>query len=212
MPGSDDGVADVARSLAAIGSLLSRLEQPAGGDRTSDAAGRQEQLLAALAMLRELRDTIAGWEPRLISAARDAGASWAQLAPALGVRSRQAAERRYLRLNPVSAVETTGEDRVRAVRSRRAAERAMTTWARGNATELRQLAARVSTVDGLSDQAQHHADTVAVALAGNDPAELLPLLEEAVGHLRHDHPDLADHIDAIVRTARQQQEPSEPRP
>jgi len=34
----------------------------------------------------------------LIGAARAAGISWAELAPAMGVTSRQAAERRYLRV------------------------------------------------------------------------------------------------------------------
>src|SRR5579859_5313903 len=58
------------------------------------------QFLVALALLRELRAQIAAWEPDLIDAARNRGASWAELAPALGVASRQAAERRYLRLRP----------------------------------------------------------------------------------------------------------------
>ena len=57
-------------------------------------------VLAALSQLRVVQDQLAAWEPLLIGAARDRGASWAAIAPALGVASRQAAERRYLRLNP----------------------------------------------------------------------------------------------------------------
>ena len=64
-----------------------------------DATGVQEAL-AALMLLRHLREEFAAWEPRLIAAARASGGSWIQLAPALGVASRQAAERRYLRLRP----------------------------------------------------------------------------------------------------------------
>ena len=68
---------------------------PAGPGTLSAA-----DVLAALAELRGVQEQLAAWEPTLIGAARDAGASWAAIAPALGVASRQAAERRYLRLNP----------------------------------------------------------------------------------------------------------------
>src|SRR5687768_10375102 len=84
-----------------------------------------EEALAALLLLREMRRQLAGWETGLIEAARDAGASWADLAQPLGVASRQAAERRYLRLRP-GAAGTTGEQRVQATRDRRAANRTVT--------------------------------------------------------------------------------------
>jgi hypothetical protein len=57
-----------------------------------------ERLLEALVRIRAVREHLAEWEPRLIDQARAVGVSWAQLAPALGVASRQAAERRYLRI------------------------------------------------------------------------------------------------------------------
>ncbi|WP_130445308.1 hypothetical protein [Kribbella rubisoli] len=59
-----------------------------------------------------MREWLAAWEPLLIGAAREQGVSWAELAPALGVASRQAAERRHLRLNPHSAdlPDMTGEE------------------------------------------------------------------------------------------------------
>ncbi|MEU9388304.1 type III effector protein, partial [Streptomyces sp. NPDC048279] len=70
-----------------------------------------EQALASLLLLRQVREQLAGWETSLIETARDAGASWADLAHPLGVASRQAAERRYLRGRPGPAG-STGEQRV----------------------------------------------------------------------------------------------------
>ncbi|MEU2779672.1 type III effector protein, partial [Streptomyces sp. NPDC007162] len=49
------------------------------------------QALAALIMLRHLREELAAWESGLIETARGAGATWADLAEPLGVASRQAA-------------------------------------------------------------------------------------------------------------------------
>src|SRR3954454_8557222 len=108
----------------------------------------QDQLLTALAGLRLLREELAGWEPELITAARAAGASWVALAPALGVASRQAAERRYLRLQPSHTGERTGEARVDAERDRRAGDRAVAGWARENSATLRELAGQVSAATG----------------------------------------------------------------
>src|SRR4051812_35323447 len=112
-------------------------------DRTSS-----EQALAALLLLRELRDQLAGWEPWLIEAAREAGASWAELAHPLGVASRQAAERRYLRVRP-GAPGVTGEQRVQATRDRRAADRSVADWARAHAADLRQLAGQITALTDL---------------------------------------------------------------
>ncbi|SDN63161.1 hypothetical protein SAMN05444921_13183 [Streptomyces wuyuanensis] len=64
---------------------------------SSDADVGPEQALASLLPLRQVREQLAGWETGLIETARKAGASWADLAHPLGVASRQAAERRYLR-------------------------------------------------------------------------------------------------------------------
>ena len=169
-----------------------RLSRPEGGENgVTDA-------LAALTLLRHLREELAEWEPRLIAAARAHGASWIQLAPALGVASRQAAERRYLRLRPDdSGATTTGEQRVRAERDRRAGDRAAAKWARDHAIGLRQLAAQVSALDGdatLVGDAQHHVDTVTAALGEPDSAALLGPLTEAHPHLHASHPALADKI------------------
>ena len=80
------------------------------------AAVPAEQVLEALAALHRLRARLDVWEPRLIALAREAGVSWAQLAPVLGVASRQAAERRYLRLHqPEDGAEGTTRERVTAM-------------------------------------------------------------------------------------------------
>src|SRR4051812_13715994 len=98
-------------SLAvAVAAVMGVAERPPGADPADPAA-----ILEALVMLRRVQERLAATEPELIAAARRAGVSWQALAPALGVASRQAAERRYLRA--ASAGDGDGgsrEDRVRA--------------------------------------------------------------------------------------------------
>jgi len=157
-------------------------------------AARVDDLLDALAVLRLVREDIAEWEPLLITAARAHGVSWARLAPALGVTSRQAAERRYLRLQPSATGEATGEARVRAERTRRAGDRAVAGWARQNAASLRQLAGQVSALTDLAPPARAQADAVERALADDDPAALLSPLADARSHLPARHAALAERI------------------
>ncbi|MFD3872230.1 hypothetical protein [Streptomyces sp. NPDC058623] len=117
-------------------------------DGDEDPASREA--LDSLRLLREIREELSGWESGLIEAAREDGASWADLAGPLGVASRQAAERRYLRLRPgtIDTTDTTGEQRVQAVRDRRAADRSVAAWAQENIGALRQLAGQII---GLTD-------------------------------------------------------------
>src|SRR4051812_9483562 len=133
-------------------------------------AADQDRLLSALAGLRVLREELARWEPELITAARAAGASWVALAPALGVASRQAAERRYLRLQPSNTGEKTGEARVDAERDRRAGDRAVADWARRNSVILRPLAGRGRALDGLRPPGQEGAERPRAAPGGDGPA------------------------------------------
>jgi hypothetical protein len=158
--------------------------------------GGTADVLTGLEVLRRLRDEIAAWEPELIAAAREQGASWARIAPALGVTSRQAAERRYLRLRPSASGERTGEGRVRAERDRRAGDRAVANWARENSASLRRLAGQVSAATGLDAAAQARVDD---ALAADDVTELLSPLAAAQADLRADHAGLADQIDTLTR-------------
>src|SRR5690242_3298882 len=98
--------ADAAASLGHVSAAVAQARAAASADEAADdsspagPASGSARFLTALALLRELRAELATWEPDLIDAARRQGASWEQLAPALGVASRQAAERRYLRLRP----------------------------------------------------------------------------------------------------------------
>ena len=168
---------------------------------TRTGSATPADLLAALTVLRRLREELADWEPALIAAAREQKVSWAALAPALGVTSRQAAERRYLRLRPSSTGERTGEQRVQAHRDKRAGDRAVSAWARDNAAILRQVAGQVSALPDLPDRAQHHADLVGQALADNDASSLLSPLADTHTHLRATHADLAAQIESITDQA-----------
>jgi hypothetical protein len=161
------------------------------------------EVLQALVELRRVREELTGWEPELIAAGRRLGTSWAELAPALGVASRQAAERRYLRLRPSESSEPTADGRVRAERDRRAGERAVTDWARENSASLRRLAGQVSALDNIGSAARQRVDVVQRALALDDAAELLQPLSGARFHLQPTHPELAGQIGAIGETTDQ---------
>ncbi|MFB9908828.1 HSP18 transcriptional regulator [Allokutzneria oryzae] len=167
---------------------------------TTDGGAEAEEVLAALTLLRNLREVLAGWEPRLITAAREGGTSWVRLAPALGVASRQAAERRYLRLRTegVECPESTGEQRVRAERGRRAGDRAVNAWARENAAVIRGLSGRVAGLSGLSGAAQDSVDQVQCALGAANSSALLEPLANAGAHLHDTHPALAEEIAEIT--------------
>ncbi|WP_037599702.1 hypothetical protein [Streptacidiphilus rugosus] len=170
----------------------------------ADAAGQDDpsQALAALMTLRHVREELAGWETGLIETARTAGATWADLAEPLGVQSRQAAERRYLRLRPNADAGTvagsTGEQRVQAARDQRAADRAVTTWARDNAADLRRLAGQIGALDDLGAGAAPAIERLLDALGDNDPARLLAPLAEARPLLEADHPRIADRLDELT--------------
>ncbi|MEU1192465.1 type III effector protein [Streptomyces sp. NPDC005859] len=157
-----------------------------------------EQALAALLLLREVRDQLAGWEPGLIEEAREAGTSWADLAHPLGVSSRQAAERRYLRVRPGNPG-STGEQRVQATRDRRAADRTVTAWARDNAADLRRLAGQITALTDLPPAARTPLAELTAALADNDAAALVGPLTGTHAHLAPGHPDLAARVDDVAR-------------
>ncbi|MFJ8076455.1 type III effector protein [Streptomyces sp. NPDC096176] len=172
-----------------------------GRVRDTDPAG-PDQALAALLLLREVRHQLADWETGLIEAARDAGASWADLAHPLGVASRQAAERRYLRLRP--GVEgATGEERVQATRDRRAADRTVTAWARSNAADLRRLAGQITALTDLPARADSPLRNLTRALADNDAANLVGPLVDTRPHLQAHHRELAARVDDLTRTTDQ---------
>jgi hypothetical protein len=73
-----------------------------------------DQAAAALALVADLRHDLDAAERRLIGILREQGASWQAIAGILGLRSRQAAEQRWLRLSGAA-----GRDAVEARRDRR---------------------------------------------------------------------------------------------
>ncbi|MFG2794254.1 type III effector protein [Streptomyces sp. NPDC048419] len=187
-----------AAALHAIDDALraARHETPGAPD-TPDAG--PEQALASL-LLRQVRERLAGWETGLIETARHAGAGWADLAHPLGVASRQAAERRYLRGRPGPAG-TTGEQRVQATRERRAADRTSTAWARRNAAGLRRIAGQITALTDLPAAAHRPLGQLDAALAQDDPAALIRPLNATRAHLTVGHPDLAAQLDTLTLPA-----------
>ncbi|MFG3281265.1 type III effector protein [Streptomyces sp. NPDC048111] len=190
-------------SFLAAAAALHAIDEAVRTARTPQAApppdrpASSDEALAALLLLRELRDQLAGWEPGLIEAARAAGSSWAELAQPLGVASRQAAERRYLRVRP-GAPGATGEQRVQATRDRRAADRSVTAWARANAADLRGLAGRITGLTDLPAGARTAVGHLTAALAEDDAARLLAPLTAVRAHLAAGHRDLAARVDALT--------------
>ncbi|MFD8813481.1 type III effector protein [Streptomyces sp. NPDC059627] len=185
-----------AAALEAIDDALRAARQQVQGAPGAHEVGTDEAL-ASLLLLRQVRERLAGWETGLIETARDAGASWADLAHPLGVASRQAAERRYLRGRPGPAG-TTGEQRVQATRERRAADRTAAVWARRNAADLRRIAGQITALTDLPDAARLPLSQLHAALAHDDPADLIQPLHATRTHLATTHPDLAAQLDTIT--------------
>ncbi|MEU3315337.1 hypothetical protein ABZ743_22030 [Streptomyces sp. NPDC006662] len=192
-PGSPASFLAAAAALGAIDQALEGAHAP-----DADAPDDPGAALAALLLLREVREQLAGWESGLIETARAAGASWADLAGPLGVASRQAAERRYLRLRP-GAEGSTGEERVQATRDSRAAQRTVNAWARDHAADLRQLAGQISALTARDPSGRASLKEVRDALASSDPADLVGPLTAAAVHVRPGDPALADRIDTLTR-------------
>lgn len=184
-----------AAALNAIDDALraARQKTPSG----PDAGPGAEQALASLSLLRQVREQLAGWETGLIEVARDAGASWADLAQPLGVASRQAAERKYLRGRPGPAG-TTGEQRVTATRQARAADRSIAAWARRNAADLRRLAGQITALTDLPAAARRPVSELHAALAHDDPSDLIAPLTAARPHLGAAHTGLAAQLDTLT--------------
>jgi hypothetical protein len=178
------------------------------GSRFGAGSGAPESVLDALVALHELRGRLTDWEPALIAAARERGVAWADIAPALGVTSRQAAERRYLRLRPHEDTGLTREERVRAARDERAGDRAVAGWARQHASTLRQVAGQASAVENLPAAGRRQARALRSSLQSDDPAALIGPLTRMQEHLVGEHATLADQILSISRRARRVREQS----
>ncbi|MCF3120462.1 type III effector protein [Streptomyces arenae] len=193
-----DSPASFLAAAAALNAIDDALRSAGRNALEGPAAGPgPEQALASLMLLRQVREQLAGWETGLIETAREAGASWADLAQPLGVASRQAAERRYLRGRPGPAG-TTGEQRVTATRRARAADRTTAAWARHNAADLRRLAGQITALTDLPAAARSPLGELHAALAHDDPADLIAPLTATRPHLADTHPDLAARLDTLT--------------
>ena len=199
-PGEAGGPADFVAAQTALSAIDNAMRDAAatGADPAATSSSGPGEALAALQLLREVRERLAGWEAGLIEAARADGASWADLAHPLGVASRQAAERRYLRVRPGEAG-STGEERVRSTRERRAGNRSVTAWARTSAADLRRLAGEISSLTDLPPTAASAVADLNGALGDDDASALLTPLTGTRAHLRPNHPDLAARVDDVTR-------------
>lgn len=116
----------------------------------------ETDLLAGLLVIRALREKLTEDERRLIAAARRKKVTWARLAEALELRSRQAAERRYLQLrtdmDELHGSPLTQHERIEYTRDQRD-RRAERTWAVSNTTVIRELARRLLDLPDLQTRA-----------------------------------------------------------
>lgn len=198
LPGPPVSFAAATQALGAVEAAVRRAGAPGGAEIAGDAAGPGEAL-DSLRLLRDVCRRLAVWEPALIEAARGAGASWADIAHPLGVSSRQAAERRYLRLC-TGHLGATGEQRIQAVRDRRAADRAVSAWARSNTVDLGILAGEITSLHDLPEAARATVGELGVALDGKDPVRLVGSLAKVRPYLERRR-DLAERVDRVVRQA-----------
>lgn len=156
------------RRFSEIADKYDRIARCVEYDAVDDVT--ETELLAALLVIRELREKLQTDEARLLGAARRKKVTWARLAAALGLKSRQAAERRHLQLrsdlDEVNGKRLKQAERVvyaRAVRDRHA-EQAWAEWHTVRVTELAQSLAALA--DLRARVAAPWADRLAEALAG----------------------------------------------
>ncbi|MFD5730353.1 hypothetical protein ACFWMT_30155 [Streptomyces sp. NPDC058368] len=116
----------------------------------------ETSVLAALLTIRTLRDKLELDERQLISAARNLKVTWSRIAHALELKSRQAAERRFLQLrddlDDIASGDLTQAERVEVARARRD-RRAESMWAISNAARIIALSLRLDAVPDLQQRA-----------------------------------------------------------
>ncbi|MFE3762477.1 hypothetical protein ACFXPI_12010 [Streptomyces sp. NPDC059104] len=96
LPPGMPSVRDKPRRLADIAHKYDRFAHAAEFDAVDEVT--ETDLLATLLVIRELREKLQADEADLLRVARRKRVTWARLAKALGLKSRQAAERRFLQL------------------------------------------------------------------------------------------------------------------
>ncbi|MGW8988330.1 hypothetical protein ACWGRF_00120 [Streptomyces zhihengii] len=117
----------------------------------------ESDVLAALLVIRALRDKLNSDELMLISLARSQQVTWARIATALEMKSRQSAERRHLQLSQAQlradgTKPRTQSERVEVARERRS-RRAERDWARSHARAIRAHAEELNAIGDLQRRA-----------------------------------------------------------
>jgi hypothetical protein len=146
-------------------------------------AGDPDRIVAALGRLANLRLAIDDAERELIASARRSGVGWSQIASALGLRSRQAAEQRWLRL-----IDPSGRDPHQA-RSSPGSQRSVDETAGSAMVKLRAAAAtalRRVAADPEWDACHPRAAMVRASLGAAvsaTPGGLYALTENIIGDL-----------------------------
>ena len=202
-PAPTEALADLVEVMARFGQAGGATTgQPEPVDGTPRESAEGQAILEALGTLRALREQLAAWEPTLIDAARTHGLTWTEIAPALGLASRQAAERRFLRLNPQAGDQaaTTREQRVQTTRDRRSGDRAVATWARAHAAQLRELAGQIGALPIRDQGGRATREALRDALGDDDAAALLAPLRAAGPALWRKHRTLAERVNSLDET------------
>ncbi|MCX4640407.1 hypothetical protein OG775_35810 [Streptomyces platensis] len=181
-PQDDEWAGELARSVTTLRTSGHLSEVAAKYDQVTrlierHAAGEatETDLLAALLVIRTLRDKLQLDEGRIIGAVRAKKVTWARVATALEMRTRQAAERRYLQLR-TDLDDSYGDslnqaDRVDYYRSQRD-RRAEALWADRHQDEIVALTRRLLAITDLQQRADRSANaTSANARAAELAAE-----------------------------------------
>ncbi|MFE1776013.1 hypothetical protein [Streptomyces sp. NPDC059008] len=133
----------------------------------------ETDLLAALLVIRTLRDKLLIDEARIIGAARTKSVTWARLADALEMRSRQSAERRYLQIradiDDASGEPMSQSERVEFIRSQRD-RRAERLWADEHHEQIVALARQLVAVPDLQQRANRSVQAARIATQAAEKA------------------------------------------
>ncbi|MFD3814348.1 hypothetical protein ACFWRZ_04680 [Streptomyces rubiginosohelvolus] len=174
MPGGirrRDLLADLEFDEKRLGEIARRYDQicrRAQGRLQPEAS--ETDVLAALLVIRELREKLLNDELMLITLARSLGITWARIADALGMKSRQSAERRHLQLSQSTRADgsrpQTQNERVERARERRS-RHAEREWALLNARAIHSAARALTAIPDLQQRANGSAEAVLMAAPVN---------------------------------------------
>lgn len=149
------------KRLGEIARRYDQICQRAQGRRQPEAT--ETDVLAALLVLGTLRDKLLDDELMLITLARSYGVTWARVADALEMKSRQSAERRHLQLSKSTGADgarpRTQNERVEQTRERRR-RRAERDWALANADVIRTTALALTAIPDLQERANRSREGV----------------------------------------------------